>query len=1137
MSRQIINVGATLNDGTGDDLRDAFIKVNNNFEELFTGGIAGTNIVILNNSISSIQGNISLEPVGTNPVTIGNVNSLLVTNGAVSTNTTSGALQVAGGIGVLGNVNVGSRLNVSEVTTLANVVATSGFYGDYYYSNGNPVTSSLYTNSNTAAYLPTHTGDVSARYYYGDDYFYSNGDPIISYSDANVAAYLPTFTGIIQGTLSTAAQPNVTSVGTLADLTVAGTANMTYIRGSFGGPHNGTVGAVTPNTGKFTTLTATTQYDGAVFGPLNGTIGATTPNTGAFTNITLGNGDATILRAATIGNSGATLTGTLSTASQTNITSVGNLTTLAVSGTTYLNGLDNATGSTTGSVRVAGGMSIEKDLWVTGNVYTANIVAVGTSTLSITTPVLYLTASNTFPYNYDVGFYSNFYMTASNIDAYSGLIRSNNDEKWYLFSNAASPGVSNFDFSNASLVLDTIRVGQIEIGNTTASTDYTSGALVVDGGVGIAGNLYVNQDAGFNAATFNDVQAATIGNIGSELTGTLTINAQPYINSVGVLNALEVDGIIAANVITADDIQAVTIGNIGSELTGTLTINAQPYINSLGKLSSLEVDGIIAANVLTADDIQAATIGNANSELSGTLLTNAQPYVNSLGILSSLEVNGLITGNLITAANIGNTGTEFNGTIVTNAQPYITSVGTLLGLTVQGTAEALQFNGPLNGPSYGPHWGEIGTSSPNVGYFTELHSNTYANVNTLNAVKINAANVGNVSTTFYGTLQTASQPNITQLGTLSVLTVNGTATVTTMNGAHNGPHNGTVGATTPNTGAFTTVTTSGDLTVGGNLTVNGNTTVINANNITVNDTILYLANNNPANSYEIGIVGQFTAGSQQYTGLVRDHTNNTWTFFSNVSTNPTGNVLTFNGTTKYDDIKVGNITTTGSFNGAHNGTVGATTPSTGAFTTITASSTINATGNIVAASTTDSTSTTTGSVVISGGLGVAKNMTIAGNITPSANVTYNLGSTTANWNNVYAVTFTGTSTNAKYADLAEYYISDNNYLPGTVVDFGGSHEITISSVDASTRVAGIVSTNPAHIMNSGLEAEFVVALALQGRVPTLVQGTVRKGDTMVSAGNGKARAEQNPKISTVIGKALEDFDGVEGIIEVVVGRL
>jgi hypothetical protein len=72
-------------------------------------------------------------------------------------------------------------------------------------------------------------------------------------------------------------------------------------------------------------------------------------------------------------------------------------------------------------------------------------------------------------------------------------------------------------------------------------------------------------------------------------------------------------------------------------------------------------------------------------------------------------------------------------------------------------------------------------------------------------------------------------------------------------------------------------------------------------------------------------------------------------------------------------------------------------------------------------------------------------------------------------------------------------------------------------------------------MNTGLAGDNVVALALTGRVPCLVQGNVRKGDMMVSAGNGRARAEANPSVGSVIGKAIENFDGLEGVIEVVVG--
>jgi hypothetical protein len=74
-------------------------------------------------------------------------------------------------------------------------------------------------------------------------------------------------------------------------------------------------------------------------------------------------------------------------------------------------------------------------------------------------------------------------------------------------------------------------------------------------------------------------------------------------------------------------------------------------------------------------------------------------------------------------------------------------------------------------------------------------------------------------------------------------------------------------------------------------------------------------------------------------------------------------------------------------------------------------------------------------------------------------------------------------------------------------------------------------------MNADCQGEFVVPLALQGRVPCNVLGPVAKGDMMVSAGNGFARAENSPKIGAVIGKALEDFTGESGVIEVVVGRL
>ena len=87
------------------------------------------------------------------------------------------------------------------------------------------------------------------------------------------------------------------------------------------------------------------------------------------------------------------------------------------------------------------------------------------------------------------------------------------------------------------------------------------------------------------------------------------------------------------------------------------------------------------------------------------------------------------------------------------------------------------------------------------------------------------------------------------------------------------------------------------------------------------------------------------------------------------------------------------------------------------------------------------------------------------------------------------------------------------------------------------RIAGVVSTNPSYIMNSTLESEHVATIALTGRVPTKVTGPVHKGDMMISDGTGRAMACATPTIGTVIGKALENHSGGDGVIEVVVGRL
>jgi hypothetical protein len=209
------------------------------------------------------------------------------------------------------------------------------------------------------------------------------------------------------------------------------------------------------------------------------------------------------------------------------------------------------------------------------------------------------------------------------------------------------------------------------------------------------------------------------------------------------------------------------------------------------------------------------------------------------------------------------------------------------------------------------------------------------------------------------------------------------------------------------------------------------------------------------------------------------------------------------------------------------------------------STNINVLGNVVTAglvatngnisTLTTNNATFTGNVTFSGivTLPTQPNQTFSSNVVPAANLTYNLGSPTVWWNNIY-----GTSIHAQYADLAERFESDAEYAPGTVVELGGVNEITSVVDELSESVFGVISTKAAFVMN-GTAGDNIThpPVAVQGRVPVKVVGKVRKGDRLVSAGNGKARAGTKEEINTwnVIGRSLENKNTVdEGTVEAVV---
>jgi hypothetical protein len=204
---------------------------------------------------------------------------------------------------------------------------------------------------------------------------------------------------------------------------------------------------------------------------------------------------------------------------------------------------------------------------------------------------------------------------------------------------------------------------------------------------------------------------------------------------------------------------------------------------------------------------------------------------------------------------------------------------------------------------------------------------------------------------------------------------------------------------------------------------------------------------------------------------------------------------------------------------------------------------------------TDANTTTTGTVNINNNTGLTvgasqdfrvsvanTNVTIA-NQTSGGNIAFVVnvpgqGLTTALTIFGANATIRGTQITAQYADVAERFEADTELAAGTVVELGGRAEITQSTTDLSDKVFGVISTKAAYLMNSGAGSDTThPAVAMTGRVPVRTVGLVHKGDRLVSAGNGMARAAQVGEATAfnVIGRALQDkLDAGEGTVEAIV---
>ena len=624
---------------------------------------------------------------------------------------------------------------------------------------------------------------------------------------------------------------------------------------------------------------------------------------------------------------------------------------------------------------------------------------------------------------------------------------------------------------------------------------------------------------------YANVQTSNTFTLYSDLALTTTVDKSAF---TAFSNTSVTATTLATNVITVGDATLFAL-NIPVRFVGTVTgtnlDNANTFYVKTASGTSVTVSNELLAN---------GVAGNVFSLLTTTGLT-ASMYGTGGRLVSPL-------GGATSAAGAGasaNTQVLYNDTNLIQGDADFTYDETGAGgsglLTVTGNANV----GNLNGT------GSVTAS--------RLISNVATGTTPIvvsSTTRVSNLNVSNSAVA--GTVYTAAQPNITSVGTLTSLAVTGNVTTGNVSGA---------------TADFSILTGSLTTAAQPNVTSLGNLTLLRVSgDITPTANIAYDIGNNTNRFRDLYLSGtSIILGAQELTSNAT-HTAFTnsvaaTTFLGNLSGNVTGVLSGDAG--NVSNVQGANVTGAVSFATTANAVAGANVSGEVAFattanavaganvsgavsfaTTANAVAGANVSGTVALATTAGTVTTaaqpnitstgTLTSLTVSGALNVMSGTLTADTLTTGASGT--AGVITGNWS-----LSSGSRLTATYADLAEYYEGDAEYSPGQVVDFGGEKEVTLSTTKCSQRVAGVVSTEPAFMMNEDCPGH-KVAVALQGRVPTQVTGHCEKGDLMVSDGNGHATAWHNVATimqpGVVIGKAIQAHTGPDlGIIEIAVGRL
>lgn len=670
--------------------------------------------------------------------------------------------------------------------------------------------------------------------------------------------------------------------------------------------------------------------------------------------------------------------------------------------------------------------------------------------------------------------------------------------------------------ANVAALLSTFGGNNISTTGTITSGNILVGNVQTNGQVSAAGNVIGNY---------------ILGN-GSQLTGlpaTYTnSNVVSLLSSFGS-NSISTTGNVTANYLVSPG--AV----IGSGISTTGNVISQGVVSAVGNIVTngyfvgTFVGNVTGNFVVPGSNTQVIFNTNGNADAVGGMTYNkGSNTFTVLGIVSSQ--GNVIAGNVVTAGQISATGNVTGGNLTASANVTGGNILTAGLVTATGsinTSSTISATGNIRGGNILSNG--IISSSANVSGNNFIGTGvsvtgTITAASTVGGV-ISGASVsvtGNVSAgNLIGTIATANQPTITSLGTLTSLSVAGNIQTGNINTVGQISATGNISGnnlaiTNVNAGGTIVATTldsanasvSGNV-IGGNVLTGGQVSAVG--NITGNFILgnVALASGLPGNYGDSNVITLLSAFGNNSISTTGNITANSFIVTGTVVNNgisTTGNVIANYYLGSALSVS-GNVTAASVI-----GTIATANQS--AITTVGTLASLSVTGNITG-----------------GNLSVGSGTITVGNIVSGAgNLLGTIGNATTWFGNAYVK-----AVNALYADLAENYTADAEYAPGTVVIFGGINEITTTTEFADERVAGVVSTNPAYLMNSSQPG---TAVALRGRVPVRVIGPVTKGDSLVtSARSGLAESVGRSRdyAQAVFAKALETVtDNNEHVITAVI---